>query len=288
MNPTSKKLVGGLLTLLFIVSAVQSQAIVKLAKADTFQPNNQIAQVVAQPACLIVKTSLGTRVARGFYGEIGGQQYSGEDYMIGISIKNVCSNKVYVIDPSHFWPAGTIAEPSAAVGVDPVYGDLISESAMTSNFKVGVGSFPGITAYTNPIPTEFIVHTSVSLLGEYLLPEFTQGPADILSIPDSQLVGIEHSQPNMIAYGLLPNAVKKFWYFVPVIQPGFYPESTPNQNPDVNFSMTRLALKSIRWFRDTSYTADNLLSVSDIKTFNIPATLQSDFVTSGVAIGENY
>lgn len=277
---TNNKIIAGVIGLIAIVSLVNTQAIIKLSSRGLSDADQSAQVLSAGSNCLQIDSPLGTRVSNSFDGEIENQNYKVEEYLIGVSIKNICSQKIYIVNPSTFWSqSATLTNPLTAGGVNAVYGDIISEPSTTNNFMIGISSFPGITTYTNPIPSQFLSHTPPGLLGENMITEFVSpGPSDTVSLDFSQTQGL-NLQSNLIAYGLNPRSSKKFWYFVSVVHPGYL------DNPAQYLSFTKIALKRIKWFRENSLN-DSILTNLELKTFNIPNNISKFLETSSVRIGD--
>jgi hypothetical protein len=286
---TKNKMFVGVIGLIAITSIVNTQAIISLGNyikgsndKVVLSAEDQEAQVFLSSQvnnCLKIDSPLGTRTSESFNGQVGDQNYIVQEYLIGVSIQNICPHKVYIVNPSSFWgSAATLDNPVASSGVDPIYGDIISEPAMTNNFKVGTSSFPGLTFFTDPIPSEFLSNSIPSLLMENLVQEFTSvAPIDVISLESSQISGIS-AGPNFAAYGLNSKVKRKFWYLVSVVQPGV-------DGVDENFSFTKVAMRSLKWFRESSLS-DSMLTSSELRTFNISSSSQKFLETSGVRMGQ--
>lgn len=239
MKLTNKKIVGVVISLLAVVSVVQTQAIIKLTKLSTSQ--SQKAQVTNYATCL--KLSPASVNHTSFIDPTDfSDTYNGLNkhmFVIGLKIKNMCDTAISIIKDSYSYPNGT------------------------NSFQIAkMEDFPNITNPT--VLQSFSVNgparSNISDIYGVLSPD--------MIIPNIYLTGvIPTGDGEMKAYTLQPKVEKDFIVF-----------SYGDANASDIISNTRLSLKKIRWFYTQAF-ADSLLTSSEVKTYNLTTIEIGRFTT---------
>ncbi len=273
MSPTSKKIVGGALALLFIVSIVQTQAILKISNAikgnntvAAVSSEDQAAQVTLAASCLAVLPVDGTETSIDYPGSYVDDNNHVVDYFhtffVNFKVKNRCSYDIYV-----FQDFGVI--------IPGVYDDTN-------------GVFPGEFQEYNPFyeygsPSPTVPATNLNYITSWVHGNspYPTNPGDI-DMPFSSLSGINLLQTyngNQWAYRIPAQSIRYFTFQAAA--------QLDTMNLQQNFIQAyRLELKKVRWFKASDY-ADQVLTATELKRYNLPATLHNSVTTSYVGYVNN-
>lgn len=260
MKLTNKRIVGGLIALLAIVSVVQTQAIIKITKGST--SNKTVAMVSSEDQAAQVLTSAASKCIQilprdtnytHFIDAIDQSPSFDHTFYLGFKIKNRCNVPISIIQDvdynfndefhDHF-----VVEDYLGVGVDTVayafygYGPLKAYydeiAASSANSTIPVANLDNVSYYST---------------------YFTAGPIFDPSNPPS---------PGYIIVQNLPaNSSTNFIYGV---------------NVKGNLSAehySRVFLNKIRWFSTQNYN-DGILSGDEIKIHNLTSEERKIVTTS--------
>lgn len=258
MSPTSKKIVGGALALLFVVTIVQSQAIIKIANSAAQDQRAQVVLTVSTCLQITPGKHLMTvpYVADGTSGggypvyEIS-RYYTFRNFF---EIKNKCPYAVGILNSSDL-----VSYDSQ----NPDYNNPNPNLLLSNSLLLGGSEIllPSESPSLYDIGSNMPVLNPPLVLEEYLNPE----SSTTVSIPANNISGIASfaiNNGNDIYPGILqPNETRSFMYAVTT---KLYPGTT-----------VALTLKKIKWFKYSDYTSNNNLTAAEVKTQNVPQSMQN-------------
>lgn len=263
MKLTNKKIAGGVIALLAIVSLAQTQAILQIAKASNANRVSTLAQVSSEDqaaqvlnaarGCIEVLPPSDNRTSFIDAGAGGpSQQLTIHDYIIGVKIKNRCNYSITVLKDS-------IGKTN---GLSDTYSNLIP--------IVKIQKFPnlnnpyeveGLYNFTGPMPTE--IGIDQPYIGQSADISMTNN--NLSGVPSSFIGGTQTN--NIWAYNIPANGSRDF----------IYNGVVGNGTPDVpTIEYVRSSLNKLRWFKTSSYN-DAMLTSNEVQTFTYPT---DSFVSS--------
>lgn len=267
MSPTSKKIVGGMLALLFIVTIVQTQAIMKIANDlstnKTFavgSPEDQKAQAAIMANCFQITPGKHLMTSPYVADGISGGGYPvyeiGRYYIFRnfFQIKNKCSYAVGILNSSDLVPYDAN---------NPNYNNPNPNLLLSSSLMLGSSEIllPSESPSLNDIGSSMPVPNPPLVIEEYLNPE----SSTTVSIPATNVSGVSSfaiNAGNDIYAGVLqPGETRSFMYAVTA---KVYPATT-----------LAITLNKIKWFRYSDYTGNNILTAAEIKTYNLSQSIQN-------------
>lgn len=276
MKLTNKKIVGGVIALLAVVSVVQTQAIVKIAKDSntnnssrlaTVSPEDQTAQVLSTARqCAEILPVDGTETSIDYPSAAHDMEGNVADNMhtfhINFKVKNRCANNIYIL--------GDIGSIIPGFYTDP--GDVFPGEIQEYNPLFQYNESSPIVPATNIGERSAVIwgHGSNLFSSSYLFTD--------LEIPNSNFSGI--SLMNIEGWGqdsrngyLVPPQMERFFIFQSFV--GVDNATFPENNPKAY----RMKLKKIRWFTQASYS-DGVLTANELKTYFVPQGLYKSITTS--------
>lgn len=252
MNPNSKKIIGGVLVFLFIVSIVQTQAIVKIAKvvrntespiATSMPAEDQTAQVSLSSAACLQSYS----IEDDYDGMFPNFSYDndaietppyGNDavrhFYIFVKVKNRCNYDVAVVDDAGYpFPYGL-----------PALSPAILEDQVTRQQATGI-------TYQEDVIWRI----------------FPNQPSDI-NVPISGVTrqSLDHYSavyPDFLTAYTIPAGESQMFIVGSTVSK--YDENLPQYQW---VGAGRLAFKKLRWFKASDIN-DNLLTANEVKTHNV-------------------
>ncbi len=274
MKLTNKRLVGGVIALLAIVSLAQTQAILQIAKASNVNKTSTLAKVSSEDQtaqvlsttssrCVEVLPVEGTEHSIDYPGAAVSENGQVLDYnhtfFVHFKVKNKCNSDIYVLQDLGMVMPG-------------VYEDTL-------------GLFPGEIQEYNPSfeyvsPSPIVPATDI---GFYYSGVWGGYPyVGNLDIPLTNMPGVNflyNSSAPSATSARIPALSERYFTFQSMVQ------IDTNDFPEVPKAY-RMALKKIRWFSQNSY-ADNTISASEVKTYVMPASLSKSLTTSYITYWNN-
>ncbi len=275
MSSTSKKIVGGALALLFIVSIVNTQAIISVAKAmkgnqapalAAISAEDQAAQVTsASSNCASVAPA--NDVYKTNFIDAGDQGDGSIDYLLDFKVKNRCNHSISVAMDLSRNMGTTYGVPSMAI---------VQEYLQT--VPLPNTQTPGVFSVTTWGPYSYDpFYLEPDLYGSWS-NGISQSPDGLVSIYGNELDPAIPIDP-MLQWGLYYYNVpaggsKNFLMRVSAHSQDFspYPERRA----------IRAALTKFRWFKTSDLTNNDLLSANELKTYSVPSPV--DFASSYIEI----
>jgi hypothetical protein len=257
MKLTNKKILGGVIALLAIVSLAQTQAILQIAKASNVNRTSVLAQVSSEDqAAQVLNTARGcvevlppSENRSDFIDPdpSWGTLSFAHEFVSGIKIRNRCNYPVSIIrdfigvNPQSPTPGFTNLIPIVKLQDWP---NLDSQSTTE-----------GIYFFYGPTPVE------TSTISQHL-------GADI-AIPAQAMNGVPSSYPADAEYNsewtyTIPAQSSRDFVFDGIILNIWDSE---NSFPT---HYTRLSINKFRWFKTSDYTDGTSLTANEVKTFTLP------------------
>lgn len=233
MKLNNKKILGGVISLLAIVSVVNTQAIVKIAKRSNlnesfnktlFSSEDQTAQVAsALNNCLTVNKNWGLML---FWDD---QLPVTHTYHLDVLIKNNCSEKVYILGQESFNPHSLNNYPAGYVS------PYIS-------LRSGWG-----TLYNDPFITNLVDPNSYQVVGDWSNPGVNWLPSNVGN-------NYLNNQSLLSIAGIMPGETKQVGFVFSV-------ESTP-----LTRGFTLISLDRIKYIKESALDGDYFVTANEIRT----------------------
>lgn len=268
MNGTNKKIAGGVIALLAVVSLTQTQAILKLAKAANVNKTSAVAMVDSESqeasggnslsnpnACIQVAPSDGNHTT--FIDPDINPYNNNHSYTIGFKIKNICNTEVSIIDD--FDSSDAYGNGNGGVHVAIAKVEDFMQTGTDSIAWVYAGGGPRVRStdsVDDTLPQEFIIPSSNI---------------------DNVLATIGGADDHVIqGYNIAPSSERNF-----------YISFTVWGNYENIQHRTRIILKKFRWFKTSAYS-DSVLSAGEVKTYNLSDANSKLFSTSYAMFNDPY
>lgn len=275
MKLTNKRIIGGLMALLFVVTIVQSQAIIKIAKGANVNKVSGTATVSSEDQTAQVLTASGNCVSVAPAGDVYKTNFADAEhqgsgmisYLLDFKIKNNCNYTVSIpIDLSRNMPATPSGVPSMALAQE--YLQTIPLPEIQS---------PGLFSVTTWGPYSH----DPFYLNDDLYGSWSNGVAQS---PDG-LVGLSGSLDASVPIDPMLQGLLYFYNIPPKVSKNFLMNVIVNSTDYSEFPQrraVRAALAKFRWFKTSDFTNDNFLTANEVKTYTVPSPV--NFASSYVQI----
>jgi hypothetical protein len=253
LDTKSNKVILGLFSLLFIVTALHTSAIVDLSfKTQEVSQKGQVISINANNSgindCIRVRHLYNE--VRTYSGINGFSSSSNHFYFpsINFEIQNACPHPIHIVESSH------ITNPTFNT---PQF-ELVSGKIQVRNTGSTVGEDVVLGQYSNGLPYQILEQLNCSNCPGFG-PSAT--PSNAVFAPGS----------NEIRYYTIPaSSTRNFNYNVFI----------PSDSASIVFPM-RLVLNNLKWFKNQALS-DNYIATKEILNYRIPSLLRDMFATSFV------